>query len=1251
MEHTGKRKRTDPPTTPASGGKEKKAKVPFLGDFATCYLNPMTKEFIRGAIPKFKDVDQFRSVGPREAIFRLEFRGRRSDKTQDVKICAFKKMSFDYLFSFYEKGLTMKPRYHIEYGEDEEVETKCFAYFNTISLHGVIPTDQPRHIFIDIDGWKGITAEELVTNFIRVFLQAFFELYHITLTANECAFLKRLVGSHAMGGKNSMHFIAICDLLENQQEHKGFMNYFLRFLHRCPPPPGSDGEFERFRSAMLVPGVIDLNMTKQNATLRCVGSAKLETIEQAGTTTFLMDSASAMLIYFLSPQYTYRDCFVTYRNPRLSHGLLPKIQENEEFDVDLEEILRTRISKTIPSIEMENKEIYDEIQDFLTNPMYVGAGDAKETKEGNLKVTRVVYHASVPPGLDDVIFFYTNCKTCPFSTRAKINRPHKNATLRGKIDIRGCTLSCFAKRCRGQTHHHPIPFELCHTLFYQDLHMDESSLPVLVKRVNLEFEGRIVIEHFNEEQPKPYNHHKVQMVKSHMGTNKTGNAIQFMKTLRRFPGKKKGQYVERRPTSCVICPRISFARDFFRRIRQEGLEADFALYLDTKTTEEVAQTKSVVFVYESIHKLAAAQRTKFDLLFCDEIVTLCNNMVAPTNVHGFCQSKNMTAPNIQAFRQMFQEARRVVLADQDINAKVLQLVLDLTHPRVPIHLAVNLHVPENMQKHFIIYHDPLLDLIEETSYRKMKDIWLEKLKMRIQEGKKIFLVTGSVQFVKKHLLPFLETEHVGHVFYHSNCDCKVANELNDVNAAFGAPNRQVVIISPIMTVGASFDLKDVFDCVFAYATPRSVAIRIIIQMLGRVRFPIENIVHLYIDKVPWELPPAVQRRYLSLEEIKQDLLRKREMLYAHETDPVQKKRLDDWATDFKFLCHVQAYNILETNLNKHDMYRETIKECFRHRFSFQDEPRQRRLLVKKKGNPRPDRSGVVVEELEFGYVENYEDVAHPHHQEFQQFCAIPVLPSWAEFQALNEKKEIQTDVHKESILPKCRLWFKTGFTFNELMDPLLKQKIVFSFWLEAHKNGGIRGISAFVHKAYRNERSLQNIHIRTLGLLYNHGAMVQPAQEFIPHETIHVKLAKRICEQMGLQSITDFDTIIDGATFFDEKKLDSLIKALNAFEVQLTADRMTDRTCKYRGRPENKFKKDPATTITRAMKLLRQHSLNKLCILCRTCQETQCGHKPTQKRQTKKKFGGKEVNVYHYQLVPSLAFHMAQRMALLNRQC
>ena len=72
-------------------------------------------------------------------------------------------------------------------------------------------------------------------------------------------------------------------------------------------------------------------------------------------------------------------------------------------------------------------------------------------------------------------------------------------------------------------------------------------------------------------------------------------------------------------------------------------------------------------------------------------------------------------------------------------------------------------------------------------------------------------------------------------FYYANNDSKFDKDFMELNKSWGDKNIRLVIISPKVTVGCNCGQEGIFDEIFIYATPLSVVIRVILQMMARIR--------------------------------------------------------------------------------------------------------------------------------------------------------------------------------------------------------------------------------------------------------------------------------------------------------------------------------------------------------------------------------------------------------------------------------
>ena len=152
---------------------------------------------------------------------------------------------------------------------------------------------------------------------------------------------------------------------------------------------------------------------------------------------------------------------------------------------------------------------------------------------------------------------------------------------------------------------------------------------------------------------------------------------------------------------------------------------------------------------------------------------------------------------------------------------------------------------------------------------------------------KLFVVSASVKQSKEWIIPELDSMKVGYKHYHADGDDEQDDEFLVLDEIWSDPAIRVVIISPKVTVGASFNVPDIFDRVFAFATPRSVSIRTEFQMIFRVRRPKSPEVHLYIrdHRVPHKTTLAEIRAQIEFDNV---------TLLQLETNESKQKEIQAW---------------------------------------------------------------------------------------------------------------------------------------------------------------------------------------------------------------------------------------------------------------------------------------------------------------------------------------------------------------------
>ena len=197
-------------------------------------------------------------------------------------------------------------------------------------------------------------------------------------------------------------------------------------------------------------------------------------------------------------------------------------------------------------------------------------------------------------------------------------------------------------------------------------------------------------------------------------------------------------------------------------------------------------------------------------------------MISITNklqfkVNGdFTKVDDRTMRNAKTFVQLFQHARNLWMC-ADLNAHAIQLAINMLEKyKLPLN-AAELHVnhcqPENLKKHFILYHGNQIE----------QEAWENTLKEYIEQKKKIIVATSS----KKAITPELEawikqkTENK-YVFYNADKDDKQKNDFHNLNSAL--KDKQVALWTSQVMVGCSYTLRapgEVFDHLFGFMTPLS----------------------------------------------------------------------------------------------------------------------------------------------------------------------------------------------------------------------------------------------------------------------------------------------------------------------------------------------------------------------------------------------------------------------------------------------
>jgi len=310
---------------------------------------------------------------------------------------------------------------------------------------------------------------------------------------------------------------------------------------------------------------------------------------------------------------------------------------------------------------------------------------------------------------------------------------------------------------------------------------------------------------------KPYLSKRLICVQSEKGTGKTSNLFEAL-----FD-----------PNTDVITPEttmlfISSRRTFGVKLLGDLERFGFKLYSDI--AEPDIHAKRIICQIDSLTRLS---RDSYDYVIVDECESLARYI---TSTHFTKNPKaNITVSNLE---MRIEDAKKVIIMDADLSDRCVQFYKRILSD-------------ENLDYQLIVNHyKPFKDY---TIVTLTWNDWVRKVLEAIGEEKKIVIPMASNNKAKD-LKTKIEQDYPDKriLLIHKETDDheKVKNLLN-VNSTWGL--YDVVIYTPSVCMGVSYDIPDVFDSIYAYGCENSLGAQEFCQMLHRVREPINKTIYISMN--------------------------------------------------------------------------------------------------------------------------------------------------------------------------------------------------------------------------------------------------------------------------------------------------------------------------------------------------------------------------------------------------------------------
>ncbi|KAJ3080397.1 hypothetical protein HK102_003088 [Quaeritorhiza haematococci] len=382
-------------------------------------------------------------------------------------------------------------------------------------------------------------------------------------------------------------------------------------------------------------------------------------------------------------------------------------------------------------------------------------------------------------------------------------------------------------------------------------------------------------------------HTFLEVCHSPVGSGKTTRAIELIRT---------GRF----GSVIIPTPRRSLASELTAKLNRElhDMGIQFQLYSEIDTGG-MPHCPFLVIQMESLLKLKllSGEIPSYDLVLIDEIESVLMTFNSTTMKDGTYQDgsiarerprTNRLVNAATVFEHLVKTAGKIVVMDAFILPKTIVALKDLLG-RI---LGRRKKLVINKYKHSDVQSVGIPNV--ETFQSEIADL--------VKAGKNVAVFSSS-RAVAMDLKEYLRKN--------SDVKIQVMKELKDVNRSW--QKYQVVVYTPSITVGVSFDVPDYFHSIFVFAGTQSCTVRDMIQACFRIR-------HLESKTIYYHLaPPRFLKRYrtMTIEQTRAFV----EKLIEIEQVSLQQDVYDtvsclDWHKTPRWLQGVCCGNILEHHLSQ-----------------------------------------------------------------------------------------------------------------------------------------------------------------------------------------------------------------------------------------------------------------------------------------------------------------------------------------------
>ena len=303
--------------------------------------------------------------------------------------------------------------------------------------------------------------------------------------------------------------------------------------------------------------------------------------------------------------------------------------------------------------------------------------------------------------------------------------------------------------------------------------------------------------------------HKLFCIQSEKGTGKTTSLINNLFESNKTP-----------PTSVLF---ISSRRTFGIKLLGDLKKYGFELYSDIK--EQFISVKKIIIQINSLQRLC---NIDYEHVIIDEIESLARYI---TSSH-FMRNNNSSII-VSDLEYRIKESVKTIIMDADLSDRTINYCKKAMKLK-----RNNYYILKNKMMVFNNY------TIKYTIY----DNWVINILLKIKAKKKLVIPMASNNKAKdlQDLIKIKYPKTKVLLIHKETDDNSKLDILLNINTDW--IKYDVVIYTPTVCMGVSFDVKDYFDYIFAYGCHESLGSQEFSQMIHRTRQPKNKTIYLAIDK-------------------------------------------------------------------------------------------------------------------------------------------------------------------------------------------------------------------------------------------------------------------------------------------------------------------------------------------------------------------------------------------------------------------